>query len=44
MTFYVNFYIEEKEHLYQKIRSDRKIKELLEEDTSNQPDDLADID
>ena len=41
---YVNFYIEEKEHLYQRIRSDKKIKELLEEDTSNQPDDLADID
>ena len=41
---YVNFYIEEKEHLYQRIRSDNKIKELLNEDTSNQPDDLVDID
>lgn len=41
---YLSFYIEEKEKLYQRIRSNNKIKELLEEDTNYQPDDLADID
>ncbi len=41
---YVDFYIKEKDHLYERIRSNNKIKELLEEDTSEQPIDLADID